>query len=52
MFLTECMLAFVFPYVIANAGFPVVGEGGARGRLWFCLLCAAMAFSPLTIPVE
>jgi hypothetical protein len=50
--LTECLLAFVIPYVVATAGFAVVGESGARGRLWFCLLCAAMAFSPWMIPVD
>lgn len=52
MFLTEGLLAFVLPCVVATAGFPVVGQSGARGRLWFCLLCAVMASSPGTIPVE
>lgn len=52
MVFTECLLAFVLPCVVATTGYPVVGQRGARGRLWFCLLCAAMAFSPLTIPVE
>jgi MBOAT, membrane-bound O-acyltransferase family len=50
--LTLCMLAFVLPYAVATSGFPVAGQGGARGRLWFCLLCAVMAFLPSTMPLE
>jgi len=52
VFLHELLLAFVLPSAFATAGFAVVGERGAKGRLWFCLLCAVMALSPLTIPVE
>lgn len=52
MFLIQCILAFVLPYIVAIGGSAVVGQVGARGRLWFCLLCAAMAFLPLFIPLE
>ena len=46
------ILAFVLPFLVATAGFPVVGQRGATGRLWFALLCAAMAFCPVSLPVE
>ena len=52
MFLLNCLLAFLLPFVVACAGFPVVGQCGASSGLLFCLLCAAMAFSPLAIPPE
>jgi MBOAT, membrane-bound O-acyltransferase family len=50
--LAGCLLAFVLPCLVAIAGFPVVGQRGARGRLWLGLLCATMAFSPLSIPFD
>jgi hypothetical protein len=50
--LVKCFWAFVLPFVLATAGFRVVGQRGMRGRLWCGLLCAAMAVSPLAIPAE
>ena len=48
---SNCLLAFVLPFVVACAGFPVVGQCGASSRRRFLLL-AAMALSPLAIPPE
>ncbi len=45
-------MAFVLPYAVALSGFSVVGQASKRGRIWFCLLCAVMAFCPLSIPFE
>ncbi len=52
MLLKQVILAFVLPYFVATAGFRVVGQRGARGRLCFLLLCAAMPFFPCTLPLE